>query len=59
MFKDLELDLEIRQAADFCREWFQHRKWLKANNIALSQFEEEKKYQQFLDKRKLYQLAKY
>jgi hypothetical protein len=36
MFKDLELDLEIREAADFCREWFKHRKWLKANGISLA-----------------------
>ena len=35
MFKDLELDLEIRNAADFCREWFKHRKWLRANGIPL------------------------
>ena len=44
MFEDLERELEIRDAADFCREWHQHRKWLIKNHIALKPFEEEAMY---------------
>jgi hypothetical protein len=44
MFKDLERELEIRDAADFCREWHEHRKWLTKNNISLKGFEEEEMY---------------
>lgn len=44
IFKDLEQDLAIREAADFCRDWFEHRKWLKNHNIPLKLFEEEKIY---------------
>ena len=31
MFEDLERELQIREAADFCREWHDHRKWLIRN----------------------------
>ena len=41
MFEDLERELEIRDAADFCREWHEHRKWLIKNHIPLKGFEEE------------------
>jgi len=44
MFEDLERELQIRDAADFCREWHEHRKWLIKNQIPLKQFEEEKQY---------------
>ena len=42
MFEDLERELQIRDAADFCREWHEHRKWLIKNHISLDTFEEEK-----------------
>ena len=41
MFEDLERELQIREAADFCREWHAHRKWLIRNEICLKSFAEE------------------
>lgn len=46
LFKAYELELEVQDAVVVSKSWLIQRKWLKANQVDFSDFDEEKQFQQ-------------
>lgn len=48
--KGLQTIKDQREALEFCIEWKPHRQWLLRHKKDVSGFEEEEKYQTYMDK---------
>ena len=57
VFHQIEKEMKVQDAIQYCKNWISHRQWLKSNKINFENFQEEIEFQQLCEQFKFHEKA--
>lgn len=55
--KELQEEMDLIEAVNYCRDWNPHRRWLLKNDVNIHDYPEEIKFQDYVAQHKMYEKA--